>query len=142
MGITTEELYLRDFEVAIESMMNLGEESLISDLCLGFDDSAEHDEIMFGLVHAIECLDRVFGQEVALRKLAVSLPTLFPHAKGWAVILNKRILNHAPSLIIYAEVVKNLDPDKKELITSLIREIRDEPSRKFETKGATFIAYM
>ncbi|WP_243653073.1 Imm30 family immunity protein [Tumebacillus sp. BK434] len=137
---TKEEIGL--FESSIESLMDLGEESLISDLCSGFDDSTEHNEAMFGLVHAIESLDIVYGQENALRKLAGSLPALFPHAKGWAVILNKRILNHDPSLIKYAEVVKDLDPDKKELITSLVREIKEEPSRKFETAGATFLTQM
>ena len=33
----------------------------IWNLCLSFDDATEHDEVMFGLIHAIESYDKTFG---------------------------------------------------------------------------------
>jgi hypothetical protein len=73
--------------------LGLNEIDHISNLCLGFDDETEHDEIMFGLVHAIESYDKTFGLEKSLTKIAESFPVMLPQAKEWTKIIHKRILN-------------------------------------------------
>ncbi|WP_282141066.1 Imm30 family immunity protein [Cytobacillus oceanisediminis] len=47
---------ISNFEGALRNLIGLGDTSVITDLCMGFDDDTEQYEIMFGLVHGIEHL--------------------------------------------------------------------------------------
>lgn len=128
------------FETAISSILNLNDLNHIGNLCMGFDDVTEHDEVMFGLIHAIESYDQVFGSEQSLKKLAQSLPYMLPHAKEWAKTLHKRILNHEPSCNIYAEVISQGDVNIKMIALQLVTEIKERNPKSFEASVDEFIS--
>jgi len=99
------------FELAIENIVSLKDVKLVKDLCSGFDDQTEDHEVMFGLVHAIEDFEAKEG----LFEMAKSIPSMLPHAKEWATILNYRVLNHEPSRKLYIKVLSKLDSTNKTL---------------------------
>lgn len=119
------------FELAIENIVSLKDGKLVKDLCSGFDDQTEDHEVMFGLVHAIED----FEGEEGLFEMAKAIPSMLPHAKEWATILNYRILNHEPSRKLYIKVLSKVDSTIKDTIVRIIKEIKDEDPARFENSA-------
>ncbi|WP_237706200.1 Imm30 family immunity protein [Ornithinibacillus scapharcae] len=101
-------------------------------LCQGFDDLTENDEVMFGLIHAIESYDKIASSEISLKVLASSIPKMLPHAKEWLKILHKRILNHEPSRNIYKEILPTLNNDIQKYILSQLNSIKERNPSRFE----------
>ncbi|MEH7353857.1 Imm30 family immunity protein [Neobacillus drentensis] len=130
------------FENAISIIFNLKDLDHIGNLCLGFDDTTEHDEVMFGLIHAIESYDKVFGSEESLKKLSESLHYMLPNAKEWAKTLHKRILNHEPSCKIYAKVISQGDVNIKKIALQLVTEIKERNPKMFEASVDEFVSYV
>jgi hypothetical protein len=130
------------FEQTISSILNKKDLNHIRNLCLGFHDATEHDEVMFGLIHAIESYDNLFSSEQSLKELAASIPFMLPHAKGWAKTLHKRILNHDPSRKIYSKVISKSDVNIKVIVLQLVNEIKERNPGKFEATVAEFISYV
>ncbi|MFP7476957.1 Imm30 family immunity protein [Terribacillus saccharophilus] len=60
------------FEKAIENILKMKDGNRITFLCQGFDDDTENDEVMFGLIHAIESYDNIVGSVSSLNILANS----------------------------------------------------------------------
>jgi hypothetical protein len=133
---------ISEFENAISIILNLKDLNHIRNLCLGFDDSTENDEVMFGLIHAIESYDNVFSSEQSLKKLSESLPYMIPHAKEWAKTLHKRILNHEPSCEIYSKVISQGDVNIKKIVLKLVTEIKERNPRRFEASVDEFVIYV
>lgn len=131
---------IRQFEYAIANILNMNEVDHINSLCLGFDDATEHDEVMFGLIHAIESYDRTFGSEEPLKKLSESIPSMLPHAREWAKTLHKRILNHDPSRRVYAEIISNSNAAIKSIVIQLVNEINDKNTKKFGASVSEFLS--
>lgn len=77
----------------------------IRGLCSAFDDKTEQEEVMFGLVHAVEYL----GREKNVIEIAKSISIMLPHAKEWAILLHCRILNDEQVRGQYAEALLQLD---------------------------------
>ncbi|QOX61854.1 hypothetical protein FRZ06_00010 [Anoxybacterium hadale] len=50
------EKQVQEFEQSIERMKSMNSDDCMKNLCLGFDDETENDEVMFGLVHSIESM--------------------------------------------------------------------------------------
>lgn len=130
------------FEQAISGILDLKDLNHIRNLCMGFHDATEHDEIMFGLIHAIESYDDLFGSEQSLKELAQSLPLMLPHAKEWAKTLHKRILNHDPSRKIYSKVISKGEINNKNIVLQLLNEIKERNPKKFEASVDQFVAYV
>ncbi|MDQ0110676.1 Imm30 family immunity protein [Paenibacillus harenae] len=131
---------VQQFENAIANILNLNDVDHIKNLCLGFDDATEHDEVMFSLIHAIESYDKTFGPEVPLQKLADSINGMLPHARGWVETLHKRILNHDLSRRVYAEVISNCDTGIKDTVLQLINGIKAKNPKKFEASVSEFFS--
>ena len=122
-------LEVNDFESAIENIVSLNDVNLIKDLCVGFDDQTEDDEVMFGLIHAIED----FEGEKGLLEMAKAIPSMLPHAKGWATVLNYRVLNHEPSRRQYGKVLKKVNVTAQDIVVKILKEIKTEDPAQFET---------
>ncbi|HJV31813.1 MAG TPA: Imm30 family immunity protein [Bacillales bacterium] len=131
---------IQQFEQAIVSILDMNEVDHIKNLCQGFDDATERDEVMFGLIHAIESYNKTFGSEKPLIKLAESLPNMLPQAKEWGKTLHKRILNHDLSRRVYAEVISNVDARIKNIVLQLVNEIKDKNPKKFENLVSEFLS--
>ncbi|MGX4668404.1 Imm30 family immunity protein [Cerasibacillus sp. JNUCC 74] len=120
------------FEQAIKNILKLKDVSHIEILCHGFDDLTENDEVMFGLIHAIESYDNIVGSEASLKVLANSIPIMIPHAKEWLKVLHKRILNHGPSREVYKKIIPTLDSDIQNFIISQLTSIQEKNPNRFK----------
>lgn len=127
-----DESEVEQFEKSIENILNLQDVNHIELLCQGFDDSTENDEVMFGLIHAIESYDNIVGSEVSLEVLAKSIPKMIPHANEWLKILHKRILNHEPSRKIYKGIILKMNKDIREYVISQLISIKEKNPSRFE----------
>ena len=132
------EKQVQDFEQSIEKMISMNTSDCMKNLCLGLDDETENDEVMFGLVHTIESFDQELGLEQSLTKLAEALPFMLPHAKEWAKTFQKRILNHAEARYVYATVISNTDNAAKDMVLSLMDEIKMKNPDQFAKKVDEF----
>lgn len=130
------------FEKSIENILEMKDVSHIEVLCQGFDDLTENDEVMFGLIHAIESYDNIVDSEASLKVLANSIHKMLPHAKEWLKILHKRILNHEPSLNIYKKIISTLNKDVQEYIISQLIVIKEKNPSKFEKSVNLILEYL
>ena len=120
------------FEKSIENILKMEDVNHIEILCQGFDDLTENDEVMFGLIHAIESYDQIVSSDISLRVLANSIPKMLPHAKEWLKILHKRILNHEPSRNIYKEIIPTLNIEIQKYIVAQLNSIKERNPDRFE----------
>lgn len=123
---------IKKFETAITEILNKGDIDHIKSLCRGFYDATENDEVMFGLIHAIESYDQDYSLENTLEKLASSIPVMLPHAYEWLKIFHKRILNHPESKSVYAKIIKDIgNEDIKGIVDKQMNEIKSKNPQKF-----------
>lgn len=137
-----DESEIKKFEIAIENILNLKNVNHIEILCQGFDDSTENDEVMFGLIHAIESYDNLVSSEISLEVLAKSIPKMIPHAKEWLKILHKRILNHESSRDIYKKIIPTLNIDTQKYIVSQLNSIKEKNPVRFEESVNSILDFL
>lgn len=130
------------FEQSIKSILEMKDVSHIEILCQGFDDLTDNDEVMFGLIHAIESYDNIVGSEASLKVLVNSIPEMLPHAREWLKILHKRILNHEPSRKIYKKMIPTLDIDVQDYIVSQLTSIKEQNPSRFEKSVDSILDYL
>jgi len=121
---------ISSFEEALGNLIGLGDISVITELCMGFDDDTEQYAIMFGLVHGIEHLYKENIEE-GLYLIALAIPSVIDRAREWMEVLHYRILNHEQVRIIYGSVLSKLDDRTKEIIINLLRDIKSEDPNMF-----------
>ncbi|QUG40114.1 hypothetical protein KD050_12385 [Psychrobacillus sp. INOP01] len=121
---------ISEFEEALSNLVSLGDKSVITELCMGFDDDTEQYEIMFGLVHGIEHLYKESIEE-GLYLIALAVPSVIDRAREWMEVLHYRILNHEQVRRIYVNVLSKLDIKTKEIIINLLRDIKSEDPNMF-----------
>lgn len=119
-----------EFEEALGNLIDLGDKSIITDLCKGFDDETEQYEVMFGLIHGIENLYKENIEE-GLYLIALAVPSVIDRAREWMEVLHYRILNHEQVRRIYGSVLSKLDDKTKEIIINLLRDIKSEDPNMF-----------
>lgn len=137
-----DESEVEKFENTIENILALKDVNHIEILCQGFDDLTENDEVMFGLIHAIESYDKIVSSEISLKVLANSIPKMLPHAKEWLKILHKRILNHEPSRNIYKKIIPSLNNDIQKYIVSLLISIKEKNPNRFEENVNSILDFL
>ncbi|WP_338780323.1 Imm30 family immunity protein [Metabacillus sp. FJAT-52054] len=121
------------FEAVLTEIINKKDISHIEVLCRGFYDETEKDEVMFGVIHAIESYDQEYPLEAVLKRLAYAIPAMIPHAYVWLEILHKRILNHEEPKRVYANVIKDIgNQNTIEIIEKQLNEIKHKNPRKFK----------
>ncbi len=117
------------FDEAILSLQDLISPNDIEMLCGAFFDNTQDDEVMFGLVHLIESLD----ERECLRMIARCSPNM-SEARGWAKILNIRIINSQEYAKMYVDVIKSLNSDAKGKILDLLEDIKNDNPKRFADK--------
>ncbi|NMO94328.1 Imm30 family immunity protein [Paenibacillus lemnae] len=121
---------ISSFEEALVNLIGLEDKSVITGLCMGFDDDTEQYEIMFGLVHGIEHLYKDNIEE-GLHLIALAIPRVIDRAREWIEVLHYRILNHEQVRRIYGSVLSKLDVTTKEIIINSLRDIKSEDPNMF-----------
>lgn len=124
------EIEIQEFEDSLSKILDHGDVSVISDLCLVFDDNTEQFEVMFGLVHGIESLYKNNIEE-GLTFVAKAVPKMINQAKEWVKVLHYRILNHSQVRLAYGRVLSQLDSSIVVTIKNLLIEIKNEDPEMF-----------
>jgi hypothetical protein len=122
------------FEEALEQ---IGYEEDVKDilaLCQGFDDSTEHSEVMFGLIHTIEGYDSLSSPTEAISNFIQAAPTMLPHAADWLRTMLVRVLNDANSRLLFRQLLADSDPSSREPIRATLQRISADDPAKFEEK--------
>lgn len=91
-GKVTEDKVEKFDDLVAEAVEN-ADESLILPLMLALDDLCEFDEVMFGVVHALEKLHL----DTYLLSLAKNIAQIWLKSPRWCMILHKRIINSPPA---------------------------------------------
>ncbi|MEK5100943.1 Imm30 family immunity protein [Cytobacillus sp. FSL M8-0252] len=123
---------ISEFEEALSYLITLGDTSIISELCMVFDDDTEQYEVMFGLVHGIEQLYKENIEE-GLYLIAISVPNVIDRAADWMEVLHYRILNHDQVRISYGKVLSKLDEETKRVVINLLNDIKNEDPNLFSS---------
>ena len=125
---------IKSFEETIAKIITYKDVTHISILCSGFDDLTEQDEVMFGLIHAVEYYISIADPEIVLEKIAMSAKIMLPQAEEWYKILQIRILNNNKTRDIYKKVIKELDKEQQIIVISQLEKIKHEEKTRFEEK--------
>ncbi len=116
---------LQQFEEILGKVAVLDNPACIPLLLPFFEDDAEHDEMMFSLIHTIEAFeDRVYVEKVldGLRKLFAKSPT-------WAAVIHMRILNSPSTLAAYTERLKDLPQEQTAVVRDVLEAVRRNNAR-------------
>lgn len=109
------------------------EEPITSDdvyeICKVFHDGTNDDEVMFGLVHLIEQLER----DEYLKCIVKCTPNM-EEAPEWAKLLNKRIINSQQDFNRYIAIINDMDYHGKDKILSLLKAIKEDNPQRFGEK--------
>ncbi|MBD1221955.1 Imm30 family immunity protein [Virgibacillus halodenitrificans] len=121
---------ISEFEEALSNLIDLGDRSIITDLCMAFDDDTEQYEIMFGLIQGIEYLYKE-NIEDGLYLISLAVPGVVDQAREWMEVLHYRILNHEQVRRSYGRVLSKLDSKTRETIKNLLKDIKNEDPNMF-----------
>lgn len=124
------ELECELFDLALEGLAGDTDDAVIQQIFKVFDDETEHEEMMFSLVHYVESCH----MEMYLTQLLESLPDMLEPARGWAIVLNERILNDSLFRKEYTAIAKGMSPRVKQALVFLLEEIRENKPRQYERK--------
>jgi hypothetical protein len=112
------------FDAALASLASLPQSRVadsLPELLLVFDDSAEHFEVMWGLLHYVEDFDT----ETQLHALGEAAPTMLDYASGWVRRLVKRILNSESARMTLRETLPSLSPTGQAALRQVLDDIAD-----------------
>jgi hypothetical protein len=110
------------FDEALDALASLPLDEVrdsLPELLLVFEDSAEHFQAMWGLMHYIEDFDL----ETELHALEQVLPTMSSHASKWATRLVDRILNSESDRPILKKLLPTLSPAGQAAIRQILKHI-------------------
>ncbi|MCE3198363.1 hypothetical protein K3T49_01830 [Paenibacillus sonchi] len=124
------ELECEAFDLALEGLAGDMEDAVIHQIFYVFDDDTEQEEVMFGLVHFVES----YQMEMYLTQLLESLPDMLEHARNWAIVLNRRILEDDLCRKEYADIAAGMTPRIKRSLAFLLEEIKEDNPRLYERK--------
>lgn len=129
------ELECELFDLALEGLAGDTDDAVIQQIFKVFDDETEHEEMMFSLVHYVESCH----MEMYLTQLLESLPDMLEPARGWAIVLNERILNDSLFRKEYTAIAQGMSPRVKQALVFLLEEIRENKPRQYERKVNTLL---
>jgi len=128
-----------DFESAIENILSVRNYKYIKYLCMGLDDDTEDEEVMYGLVHAIESYYKIVGAQKYFKEFINAIIHISDNAREWIKLLNIRILNDENSLKEYMSVVKKSDQITKSFLIKIMQEIKVDDSAMFSESVDQFL---
>lgn len=126
------------FEIAIEKLCSAEKIDFLYD---GFDDETEDEEVMFGLVHAIESyyINEKISKEEYFSIFIEKSKQIYKVAEEWVILLNIRILNDNESLKKYIQIAKEKDEGTKNFLIDIMHCILQEDEELFNQSVSKFI---
>lgn len=101
-----------------------------------FHDNAQHDEVMFSIIHGLEIFDDPTYIEHVLR----GAPSLCEQSPRWASILFMRMLNSEPTRLELVRQLRNAASDTKASIKSLMEKINARSPQFLPKTTAVIVA--
>ncbi len=114
--------YMQRFEDDLGKVAALNDPASIAHLLTFFDDDAAFDEMMFSIVHTIERFD----DATYVRAITDHIDSFFSASPRWAIIVHMRILNSPQTFSAYANCVKTLPKDKRDIVRKVIEAVRQK----------------
>lgn len=111
---------IEKYEQSIEQLIN---HNKLEELYLGFDDNTEDDEVMFGLVHAIESFCEEVGKEDYFFIFINQIKMIYIESKEWIKLMTVRILNDIESRNEFIKIFQKSKQEDKDFIINLMRDI-------------------
>ncbi|MCH7335090.1 Imm30 family immunity protein [Acinetobacter sp. NIPH 2699] len=125
---------VQTIDAILAEVMAFNDPSAIRPLMRLIEDTAQHDETIFSIIHSIESFD----DEVYISEILKELPYLVHKSPRWASILFMRILNSDSTRECITEKVYFATPEIKAAVLVLIEKI-NEKNAKFLEKTVTII---
>lgn len=91
----------------------------LQELHLILDDNCEQPEVMWGLVHYLEC----FNAKEQLQALLNIIPQLVISAPEWTQIIHYRIFNHEPTRFLYQDMLVAVDSSTQQIVSKILLDI-------------------
>lgn len=111
---------IEKYEQTIEQLIN---HNKLKELYFGFDDNTNDDEVMFGLVHAIESFYEEVGEEEYFFIFINQIKMIYIESKEWVKLMTVRILNDIQSRNEFIKVFQKSNQDDKDFIINLMEDI-------------------
>lgn len=127
--------YVQRFEDVLGQVAALNNPDCIGPLLPFFDDDAEYDEMMFSIIHTIE----KFDDSTYVRAITNHLDSFLAKSPRWAVIVHMRILNSPPTMAAYADRIKSLSNEQRQVVRKVLEAVRQK-NAKFETPCKSLLA--
>ena len=127
--------YAQRFEDILAQVASLNDPGSIAQLLPLFDDNAEHDEMMFSIIHTFERHDDL----TYVKAIVDHLDSFFAKSPRWAVIVHMRILNSAPTMLAYMEYIERLPAGKRQTIRNVLEAVRQK-NAQFDKSCNTLLA--
>lgn len=99
---------IEKYENAVNKILRRNDVNDIGVLVQGFKDDTEEDNVMFGLVHAIDYYKDISEIDVNMEILAKSIYKMRGEAEEWANVLLYRILNTEGYPEVYKRALNTL----------------------------------
>jgi len=133
--ITTDKEF-RLFQGAIEKLANHKLTiDLIPQLLKVFDDTCEHYEVMYGLVHLIEDFEYDY-----IQPLVTHTSSLYLHAKRWLETFYIRILNDEESTLRLRNILLESPELINDSLMKILNSIIERIPERFEPKVKALLA--
>jgi hypothetical protein len=107
-----------DFENALTEIADNPDEQNLSTYHLVLDDKCQQPEVMFSLIHFLECFD-LEEQIAAFIKVA---PQLMINAPEWTRIIHDRILNDDSACQVYQKLLHSANLNTPHFLYHLLEE--------------------
>lgn len=127
---------IEKFEDAIENILTTNK---FEYLYCGFDDATEDEEVMYGLVHAIESYYGIIQKEQYFSVFINETQKIVSEAKEWVKLMNMRILNDDESLEQYITTAKTCNDTVKKFLRDIMKEVLLEDTELFSKPVSKFI---
>lgn len=119
------------FERAMDFIYSKNNIAYLPNLCQGFDDKTQHEEVTWSLIHAVEAYYSEKPKEYnSLFIRIIDENILLPHAQGWLELLIMRTLNEDDALDTFKTALlhanQHVKKTVKEIITKLMTEDPDQ----------------
>ncbi len=107
------------FEALLAEVVTLQTPESIVPLLDLFHDNAQHDELMFSIIHGIE----VFDDQIYVDQILRGSAALCSKSPRWASIIFMRILNSEPTRLELIRQLRDVEPHVKAPIKALMEKI-------------------
>lgn len=130
------DIEIERFEEAIENILATDK---FEYLYYGFDDTTEDEEVMYGLVHAIESYYGKLEEEKYFSVFINETQKIVYEAKEWVKLMNIRILNDDESLEKYIATAQKYNDKVKSFLEDIMKDILLEDTELFSKPVSKFI---